>query len=149
MKTGALTISTVAKQSQVNLETIRYYEREGLVPEPPRSESGYRHYPPDTVRRVRFIKRAQELGFSLKEIKELLTLRLSPDATSGEVKKRAQEKIQQIEDKIQTLNAMKNALDRLHDACSGQGPASDCPILESLDPEGFINQRRFNHECQT
>jgi MerR family mercuric resistance operon transcriptional regulator len=129
------TIGEVAKQGGVNLETIRYYERQGLLPKPPRSPSGYRLFPLDSVRRVRFIKRAQELGFSLKEIKELLALRVRPGTTSADVRKRAEAKITDIEEKLQTLRAMKKALTQLTAACCGEGSISECPILESLSLE--------------
>jgi MerR family mercuric resistance operon transcriptional regulator len=125
----------LAKEGGVNLETVRYYERQGLLPKPPRSPSGYRLFPSDSVRRVRFIKRAQELGFSLKEIKELLALRVSTSSTASDVKKRAEAKVADIEEKIQTLRAMKKALARLTATCCGEGSASECPILESLSLE--------------
>jgi len=131
-KTGQITTSELAKRSSVNLETIRYYERTGLLPKPPRSGAGYRQFSPESVRRVRFIKRAQELGFSLKEIKELLALRIAPGSTRADVRKRAETKIVDIEGKVQHLRAMKKALVRLTESCCGSGPASDCPILESL-----------------
>ncbi len=125
----------LAKEGGVNLETVRYYERQGLLPKPPRSPSGYRLFPSDSVRRVRFIKRAQELGFSLKEIKELLALRVSTSSTASDVRKRAEAKVADIEEKIQTLRAMKKALARLTATCCGEGSASECPILESLSFE--------------
>ena len=130
-----LTTGKVAKEAEVNIETMRYYERRGLIPSPPRSVSNYRRYPTGTVRRVRFIKRAQELGFSLKEIKQLLSLRASPRARCADVRKRAADKIQDVEEKIRTLRAMKKALSKLVSECSGKGPITDCPILESLDSE--------------
>ncbi len=133
--TDTITISQLAKRSAVSLETIRYYERQGLLPKPPRSAAGYRLFSLDEVRRVRFIKRAQELGFSLKEIKELLDLRATPGMTSADVRKRAEAKIADIEEKIQTLRAMKRALTRLTAACCGDGSISECPILESLSLE--------------
>lgn len=131
-KTGQISSSELAKQSGVNLQTIRYYERSGLLPKPPRSGSGYRQFSHDGVRRVRFIKRAQELGFSLKEIKELLALRIAPGSTRADVRKRAEAKIADIEGKVQHLRDMKKALVRLTEACCENGPASECPILESL-----------------
>jgi len=134
----ALKIGEVADRGGVNLQTIRYYEREGLLPEPPRLASGYRMFPEDAVRRVRFIKRAQELGFTLKEIKELLALRqIDQERGSAEVRTLAQEKIADIEQKIRTLQAMKKVLRRLTDRCPGCGPISECPILESLDPKEY------------
>jgi MerR family mercuric resistance operon transcriptional regulator len=133
-----LRIGKLAERAEVNLQTIRYYEREGLLPEPPRLSSGYRLYPDTTVRRVRFIKRAQEIGFSLAEIRELLSLRVNHRRERGEVRSLAQAKIADIEEKIRTLQAMKTALHRLTDRCSGCGPASECPILESIDSEEVL-----------
>ncbi|HDO35560.1 MAG TPA: MerR family transcriptional regulator [Nitrospirae bacterium] len=131
-----LTIGKLAKQAEVNIETIRYYERRGLIPKPPRRESGYRQYPRDTVTRIQFIKRAKELGFSLREILELLSLRVDPATTCGDVKKRAEIKIADIEEKIRTLQRMKKALMKLTVECKGRGPVSECPILEALDTKG-------------
>jgi MerR family transcriptional regulator, copper efflux regulator len=117
----------------VRIETLRYYEREGLVASPPRSVSNYRLYPEETVRRVQFIKRAQELGFSLKEIKELLSLRADPTVPCADVRSRALAKINDIDQKMRTLQAMKHTLTHLVEECPGQGAITDCPILESLD----------------
>ena len=128
-----LTIGQLAKKANVNLETIRYYERRGLIPEPPRSVSGYRQYSADDLQRTRFIKRAQALGFSLKEIEELLTLRVEPGTTCGEVKARVQAKIKDVEKRIADLEHMQAALLRLSKRCTGRGPASKCPILEELN----------------
>ena len=133
-----LTIGDVAKQAHVRIETLRYYERQGLVARPPRSLSNYRRYPADTVRRVQFIKRAQQLGFSLKEIKELLFLRAEPTAQCADVRDRAVAKINAIEEKIRALQAMQKALAQLVTACSGHGAATECPILESLDVQEGI-----------
>ncbi len=131
----SLTIGHLARDAGINLETVRYYERVGLLPLAPRSPSGYRLFPADATRRLRFIKRAQELGFSLKEIRELLALRVSPRTTSGEIRKRAEKKIAEIEGKIRSLEAMSKTLRRLTKLCAGSEPASECPILESLDGE--------------
>lgn len=130
-----LKIGELAERGGVNLQTIRYYEREKLLPEPPRLPSGYRIYPDQTVRRVRFIKRAQEIGFTLAEIRELLAIRMDIDGDSSEVRALAQAKISDIEAKIQTLYRMREALGRITERCSGCGPASECPILESIDSE--------------
>src|SRR3990172_1289903 len=105
-----LTIGQLAQKAQVNIETVRYYERRGLVPEPPRRESGYRQYSPDTVGRITFIKRAQDLGFSLKEIQELLSLRVDPGTTSTDIKMRAEAKLTDIDTKLRDLKRMKTAL---------------------------------------
>lgn len=134
-KTKPLTIGRLAQEVGINLETVRFYERKGLLPKPPRSTSGYRLFPADTARRLRFIKRGQELGFSLSEIRELLILRLSPRTTSTEVRKRTQSKIADIEGKIKSLDAMLKSLRKLVQSCSGCAPLSECPILESLDGE--------------
>jgi MerR family mercuric resistance operon transcriptional regulator len=134
-----LTIGEVAKQARVQVETLRYYERTGLVAHPPRSASNYRLYPQETVRRVQFIKRAQELGFSLKEIMELLALRATPETPCADIRRRTLDKITAIDEKIQTLIAMKHALAKLVEECSGQGEITDCPILAALNTEGNIH----------
>jgi Hg(II)-responsive transcriptional regulator len=131
MKT--LTIGRLAKKVNVNIETIRYYERRGLMPEPPRSESGYRHYPQDSVARIRFIIHAKELGFSLKEVAELLSLRVDRHNTCNDVKRMTEIKIADIEERIQALLDMKNALMKLKAECNGRGPTGECPLLETLE----------------
>jgi MerR family mercuric resistance operon transcriptional regulator len=117
------------------VETVRFYEREGLVGTPPRRPSGYRQYDPDVIRRIRFIQRGKDLGFSLREIADLLSLRVARGRACADVKARATAKIEQIESKIAVLERMKEALARLTEACSGRGLVSDCPILEALDQE--------------
>ena len=99
----ALKVGGVAKQAGVNLQTMHYYERRGLLPKPPRTALNYRAHPEDTVRRVRFIKRAQQLGFTLKEIKELLFLRAAPRTRCADVRRRAEDKVKDIEDKVRSL----------------------------------------------
>jgi Hg(II)-responsive transcriptional regulator len=128
-----LTRGELAKRGGVNIETIRYYERLGLLPKPPRSAAGYRLFAADDARRVRFIKRAQELGFSLKEIEELLALQSAPHTTRADVHKKTAAKIAEIEEKLRDLQAIKESLERLTAACSGRGPVGGCPILESFD----------------
>jgi MerR family mercuric resistance operon transcriptional regulator len=130
-----LTISRLAQLGGVNLETIRYYERQGLLPAPPRTAAGYRVFPREAARRLRFIKRAQELGFSLSEISELLALRMKPGTKHADMRTRAEAKIADIEQKIQSLQAMKKTLRQLTERCEGCGPLAECPILESLDEE--------------
>lgn len=132
---STLTIGELGEKAQVNIETLRYYERRGLLPAPPRSEANYRLYPPETVRIVKFIKRAQELGFTLKEIEELLSLKSAPEAQCADVQKLAEDKIDDIEAKIRTLQAMKDALSRLLTECPKQAPIGQCPILEAIDEE--------------
>ena len=115
-----LKIGEVAERGGVNLQTIRYYEREGLLPKPPRLSSGYRMFPADAVHRVLFIKRAQELGFSLAEIRELLSIRIDPKKECSDVKHLAKAKITDIDEKIRTLEAMKRILTRLTKMCPGR-----------------------------
>ena len=135
MKMTGFTIGEVAKRAGVNIDTLRYYERRRLVEKPPRSSANYRRYPEDTVQRVRFIKRAQELGFSLEEIRELLSLRAAPKTRCADVRQRAEEKIQDIEEKVRVLRRMKKALGKLVSECRSDGPVTECPILEALDTE--------------
>jgi MerR family mercuric resistance operon transcriptional regulator len=130
-----LTIGELANRAGVGVETIRFYEREGLIAEPSRRPSGYRQFPIEAVRRVRFIRHAKELGFTLKEISELLSLRVDPERTCADVREHALTKIESIEEKIESLAAMKAALERLAASCRGNGPTSECPILEELDRE--------------
>jgi Hg(II)-responsive transcriptional regulator len=131
-----LKVGEVAKRAGVNLQTIHYYERRALLPKPPRTGSNYRAYPEEAVLRVRFIKRAQELGFTLREIKELLSLRAAPRTQCADVRERAEAKARSIDDKVRTLQAMRKALTKLVRECSGKGPVTQCPILEALDSEG-------------
>jgi MerR family copper efflux transcriptional regulator len=135
MRMKSLTIGHLAREAGVNLETVRYYERRGLLPKPPRSASGYRLFPSDAARRLRFIRRAQELGFSLKEIRELLSLRVSRTTTSRDIRTRAEAKIADINAKIRSLESMKKTLRKLTNVCEGCVPVAECPILESLDRE--------------
>lgn len=135
LKTGEL-----AKRVGVNVETLRFYEREGLIPEPPRRVSGYREYPAESVRLIRFIKRAQELGFSLREVRELLALRVEPGTTCADVRHKAQEKVSDVREKIADLQAIERALNSLTASCSGEGPLTDCPILECLN--GTTNEEK-------
>jgi len=127
------TIGKVAKASGVGVETIRFYERQRILPKPRRNGSGYRLYSADTVARLRFIKRAQGLGFSLEEIGELLALRASPKSTCGQVRRKAEAKRAEVEGKIKELRRLRKALDGLIGECSGEGPVSRCTILASFD----------------
>lgn len=123
----------VARRAGVNLQTIHFYERQGLLPPPPRTASNYRIYSQDAVRRVQFIKRSQELGFSLRDIHALLSLRAKPRTRCADVRQQARVKLQDIDEKIKTLRRMRDALTKLIAECSGKGPATECPILEALD----------------
>jgi len=131
----SLTIGHLARESGINLGTVRYYERRGLLSKPPRSASGYRLFPIEATRRLRFIQRAKELGFSLKEIGELLSLRVSSTTTSAGIRAKAKSKIADIRSKIRSLESMEKALLKLTKSCTGCGPITECPILESLDRE--------------
>lgn len=130
-----LLIGQVAQRAGVGVETIRFYERKGLVEEPPRRASGYRQYPVEAVSRIRFIRRSKELGFSLREVQELLNLRVDRQTSSSEVKRKAEAKIADIEQKIGDLERMKQALASLTACCSGEGSIEECPILEALEGE--------------
>lgn len=132
---GNMTIGQMARAAGAGVETIRFYEREGLLEHPARSASGYRKYPPEAVARLRLIRQAKELGFSLNEIKELLALRVAPGRSCSDVRARTERKIADIDQRITALKRMKAALTRLAAACSGRGPTSECPILEALESE--------------
>jgi MerR family mercuric resistance operon transcriptional regulator len=127
-----LTIGQVATRAEVGVETVRFYERQGLVPEPPRSASGYRQYPEETIARLRFIQRAKELGFSLKEVEELISLRFDGSACAADVKRRAEEKVRNIEERIHDLQRMRKSLSQLEAACTGRGSTEECSILGAL-----------------
>lgn len=131
----SLTIGQVARAAHIGVETLRFYEREGLIAEPPRRRSGYRQYPPDTVRRVRFIRRAKDLGFTLNEIGELLSLRVQRNTTCADVRAMARAKIADIDAKLDEFGKIKSALEQLASSCRGKGPTSACPILDALDQE--------------
>ena len=128
-----LTIGRIAKLADIHIETIRYYERRGLVPDPPRSEAGYRQYDAESVTRLRFIKEAQELGFSLKEIQGLLVLRVDKETSCVDVRRRAERKVADIEAKISALQGMHDALQEMIAACAQGGPSGECPLLETLE----------------
>jgi MerR family copper efflux transcriptional regulator len=128
-----LSIGQVARRAGVGVETVRFYEREGLLEEPPRRASGYRQYDEQVVKRLHFIKRAQHLGFSLKEISELLLLRVDAETSCEQVKERAATKLAEVEQKIVELQQMRQALLQVASLCAGEGPKSRCPMLDALD----------------
>lgn len=130
-------IGDLARRAGVNVQTVRYYERRGLLPEPQRRASGYREYTPDCLERLQFIRRSQELGFTLSEIEELLSLRTDPHTTAADVKARAEAKVADIEVRIQDLRQIQDALKHLAGQCrGGRGPTGDCPLLAALGPLG-------------
>jgi len=141
LKTRALTIGLVARRAGIGVETVRFYERQGLIEEPPRRLSGYREYDDEVVSRLAFIRRAKDLGFTLKEIKELLALRRDPSTPAAEVKRRAEAKIADIESKIHSLQKMKTALVKLTSACSCRSTSTECPLLHALDGEERARER--------
>ena len=130
-----LTIGQLAHGAGVNLQTVRYYERRGLMPPPSRTLAGYRQYSPDALARLRFIKRAQDLGFSLEEIQGLLELRIDrPSSTAcARVRSATEAKVAMVERKIRELQRIKRSLDRLIASCRARKPTGDCPILEAIE----------------
>ena len=130
-----LTIGRLAEQADVGIDTVRFYERRGLLPKPARTAAGYRLYRPDMVARLRFIRRAKVLGFSLAEIETLLRLQ-DAGGSKSEVKKLTIHKLKEIELKISDLSRMKKVLKQLASECSGAGDIDGCPIIEALSIEG-------------
>ena len=128
-----MTIGRLAKEAGINIDTIRYYERNGLIPEPVRRASGYREYQAADLRRLRFILRAKDLGFTLAEIGELLSL--SGDKDVRGVKRRAEQRLEQVEYKIKELQRVRRGLKTLVDACPGHGDLEHCPIVAALSSE--------------
>ncbi|MDZ7829019.1 MAG: MerR family DNA-binding protein [Halofilum sp. (in: g-proteobacteria)] len=131
---STLSIGRLAKSTGVGVETIRFYEREGLLEAPARTASGYRQYTPDAVSRLGFIRRAKQLGFSLGEIRELLSL-AGAEGDRAQVKALTEHKLAEIERRIEELHRMRAALAELNRQCSGRGPVAGCPIIEALDEQ--------------
>ena len=127
-----LKIGQVAKQSDLTVETIRYYEQRGLIPEPNRLDSGYRVYPESILTRLNFINRCKDLGFSLQEISELLSIQINPENRSALVKEQVEHKIELVKDKISELQKLQGSLEQLSGLCCGEGSVSDCPIIDYL-----------------
>ncbi len=141
-----LTIGRVAKQAGVNIQTIRYYERRGILTPDGHRDSGYRLYAPEAVRKIRFIKNAQELGFTLREIAELLRLRVARGASCAKVKKKAELKLRDVSGKIARLDVIKRVLKKLVRTCSGKVAMEECPVLECLD-EGVMKDKCRRGGC--
>ena len=128
-----MTIGKIARKAGVGVETIRFYERKGLIEQPPKPPfAGFRLYSIETVRRVRFIRQAQELGFSLREIDELLALRTDPAVDCADVRDRARAKLDEVEHKITRLQRIGAALEELIAACPGEGALRECSIMEAI-----------------
>ncbi len=131
----SLSIGQLARRTGVGIETVRYYERRGLLHEPQRRQSGYRQYGEDAVARLQFIRRAKDIGFTLREIGELLSLGHDLSAPAVDVKGRAEAKIADIEGKICSLQRMQKALKSLTSACDEHGTVGECPLLEALSED--------------
>ncbi|MCA3576384.1 MAG: MerR family DNA-binding protein [Bradyrhizobium sp.] len=138
----ALTISKAAQEAGVGVETIRFYERRGLIEQPEKpGYAGYRHYSAETVRRIRFIRKAQQIGFSLREIQDLLWLRADPAADCSDVRQKAASKIDEVDEKIMELKKIRKALEKVIADCPGRGALKGCTILEALqDGERLENE---------
>jgi len=133
MNEPTLTIGALARAAGVGVETVRFYERKGLLARPPRTPSGYRQFASDAVARLSFIRRAQGLGFTLDEIQELLELRIDEVAACHTVEARARDKLVSVEAKLRELRRMRRVLRTLVSACEAREPTSECPILEELE----------------
>ncbi len=127
--------SQLAQRTGVNTETVRYYERRGLLPEPPRTSGGYRDYTSQAERVVRFIKQAQSLGFTLNDTEELLHLADGGPESCDEVQRMAAEKIAALEEKIRLLEEMRTSLERLQQTCTESPADRECPLLAALEPD--------------
>ena len=125
-------IGQLSDRSGVKLETIRYYERAGLLPPPPRTASGYREYRPDHLQRLVFLRRSRQLGFSIKEVQDLLNLASQPDRVCRDVTRLAAAHITSVKAKIRELQRLQRALEKLVCACPGRARIADCGILEAL-----------------
>ena len=128
-----MTIGKIAKRTSLNVQTIRFYERAGLLEEAQRTPSGYRQFEENTVERIQFIRKAQKIGYSLEEIKELLFLRVSEESPCDRMRLMTEVKIVEINEKMRDLRDLKSRLERLVGQCEAGGPEGNCPILESLN----------------
>jgi MerR family copper efflux transcriptional regulator len=136
MSEETFTIGTLAERAGVNVQTVRYYERIGILPKPSRAKGGYRRYSSDAVARLQFIRHATHLGFTLTETKELLTLRARQGAPCRTVRTRAEEKLATIEKKLAELTELRDAVAQLVRTCSGDTAVEHCTILAALgEPE--------------
>jgi Hg(II)-responsive transcriptional regulator len=142
---SALTIGQLAKSTGVGIETIRFYERRGILPMPPRQRSGYRQFGPDAVARVQFIRRAQTVGFTLREIEQLLALRDNPDATRQDVRHQVQQKIADVDVRLRELQQIRSDLLALLATCHDSGTVEDCPILDALSDQHQPKEQHHGH----
>src|SRR5690606_9078894 len=138
----AMNIGQLARQAGVPIDTVRYYERQGLIPEPPRSTSGYRQYGPGDVTRLEFIRRAKTLGFTLEEIGELMAISGNYSNDMKEMKQKASTKLQVVEARLEERVRMRAARRGLVDACPGHGPLAACPIMAALTTDPATDSSR-------
>lgn len=131
------TIGELAQAAGLSVDTVRYYEKEGLLPAPIRRANGYRAFQPEAVERLAFIQHAKEMGFSLREIHELLHLQGDDAGDAADYHQVVQEKLAQIEAKLADLQRLRDALRQLLAACPGEGPSATCPIARALSPQSF------------
>jgi MerR family copper efflux transcriptional regulator len=136
---SVLSIGQVAKQTGVTVETVRFYEKRGLIEQAKRTASGYRQYVPGTVKRIRFIQHAKDAGFTLNDIAELLALRQAPGETCAPIRARAQAKIEAVDSKLRDLQRIRDALSKLVNKCDTNDALGDCPIIESLEEEEWVS----------
>ena len=129
-----MTIGQLAKKAEVNIETVRYYERIGLLEDPPRTSTGYRQYTNEFLDRLHFIKTAKRIGFTLNDIQELLSLKVTSSTACDEVRSLAEEKVHEIKTKIESLTSMKSTLVKLIMSCDNNELTNNCPILQSIKP---------------
>ncbi len=139
---GVTTFKTgeVANRAGVNKETIRYYEKRGLIPEADRRRSGYRIFTRRHIDQIKFIKRSQELGFTLSEIDELLSLRLDENSSCEKVRNKAQSKLEDVSQKINDLDHIRMVLSELIEDCQAGGTTGECVILNALEGENNDNR---------
>ncbi|SRR5690606_23831426 len=134
-----MNIGQLARQAGVPIDTVRYYERQHLIPEPPRSASGYRQYRQDDVTRLHFIRRAKTLGFTLEEIGELMAISGNYSNDMKEMREKASVKLEIVEARLTEMERMRDALRGLVDACPGHGPLGTCPIMAALTTDSVGN----------
>lgn len=140
-----LSIGQVAKQAGIGVDTIRFYEKQSLLGKPPRTPGGYRTYDQSAVRVLQFIQHAKNLGFALREIKQLLRLQRGTQSTRADFRALAREKLADIQSKIETLNKMRGALLPLVARCDGVGPLDGCPIVEALTGGHDSEEKQCTH----
>lgn len=137
-----LTIGQLAKRLNVNIQTIRYYERRKIMPKPKTRESGYRQYSDADVTRLQFIIHAKDIGFTLSEIADLLSMRVSSKTTCSDIRNLASLKVSDIETRIDKLHSLRKVLLKLIDMCNRQGLTGACPILDVLENKREIRRKK-------